>query len=84
MQVLCNGLVPAVLACTAGVLTGGRDIPLNAAAAPKATAVLGAFIGYMACCCGDTWASELGQLSEEQPRLVTSLRPVRKVRKADV
>jgi uncharacterized protein (TIGR00297 family) len=77
-QVACNGLIPAILTIAAGVITGGMDGTLRPATAPVLTALYAGFMGYFGCCCGDTWASELGQLSPEEPRLITTLRPVRK------
>lgn len=91
VQVLCNSLVPTVLAIIYGVLAGCVDLPLGPppSGAPGAgglepwraatlTGLMGGFLGYFACCCGDTWASELGPLSADTPRLITTLRPVRR------
>lgn len=78
VQVFCNAFVPAVLAMLMGWWSGLNDQPLSVANWRMYTAAAGAFLGYYSCCCGDTWASEVGQLSEAEPRLITSLRPVRK------
>ncbi len=79
VQVFCNALIPTVIAMLMGYWGGLADLPMDAQRMPGYTAAAGAFLGYFASCCGDTWASEVGQLSEQQPRLITSLRPVRKV-----
>jgi len=76
VQVVCNGGVPTVLAALFSLLLGGSQPHRMGTAAPLVCACVFAFVGYYACCCGDTWASELGVLSKTPPRLITTLEVV--------
>ena len=63
-QALANGGLAALIAI-AYRLTGAINMPL-----------LFAFVGAIAEANADTWATELGVLSAEQPRLITTGKPV--------
>lgn len=81
VQVLANGLGGTVAAAAYMAVTPGtHDLCPSVAAAPLPTRLFCAFLAHYACCCGDTWASELGILASGTPHLVTTWRPVRPVR----
>ncbi|XP_074281024.1 protein PGR [Silene latifolia] len=78
LQVLCNSVVAAVLVATIWKLVRWDDKCLDSKESSLITALAGGIIGHYCCCNGDTWSSEIGVLSEAQPRLITTLKPVRK------
>ncbi|XP_010454283.1 PREDICTED: protein PGR [Camelina sativa] len=78
LQVLCNSGIASVLVVIACTLTGWQDKCLDSKQSITVTALIGGIIGHYACCSGDTWSSELGVLSDAQPRLITTFKPVKK------
>jgi len=63
-QALANGGLAALIAVAYG-LTGTASVPL-----------LFAFVGAMAEATADTWATELGMLSQKTPRMITTRKSV--------
>lgn len=77
MQVYCNGSVACVAALlyivTSGVgerpllLSPSKDSPID-----RGTLFSLACLASISCCCGDTWASEVGSVLGGAPRLITT------------
>lgn len=74
LQVLANSGIASVLVVTIWVFAEGQDKCLNSKDSALITSLIGGVIGHYSCCNGDTWSSELGILSDDQPRLITTFK----------
>lgn len=74
IQVLANSGLATILVVVFVTVTGGQDTCLDTKKSKFLTGLLGGIIGHYACCNGDTWSSEIGMLSNAQPRLITTFK----------
>lgn len=78
IQVLSNAGIATLLVLIFWKLTGSEDKCLDSKESMLVTSLIGGIIGHYSCSNGDTWSSELGILSDAQPRLITTFKPVRR------
>ena len=80
IQVFCNGGVAFLITLMHLVCVGpGRDLPIDFSVNYRASYLGSAYLGAMAACNGDTWASELGSVwCKSDPYLITTLQKVPK------
>lgn len=77
VQVLCNGGVVSIMAWFYIMDCGCGENPIDMVYNYRCSWLSIAVLGALACCNGDTWASEFGTvLSTGDPILITSLQPV--------
>ncbi|GAB4828343.1 hypothetical protein Ancab_035340 [Ancistrocladus abbreviatus] len=79
IQVLSNSAIATVLVLIVWKLTGWQDKCLDSKEESRLVpSLVGGIVGHYCCCNGDTWSSEIGVLSDAQPRLITTFKHVRK------
>lgn len=78
IQVLSNSGIATLLVLIVWMMTRSQDKCLDSKESQLLTSLIGGVIGHYSCCNGDTWSSELGILSDAQPLLITTLKPVRR------
>lgn len=73
IQVFCNGAVATELALLYMIENGPGEIPIDFSKQYTASWLCLSLLAALACCAGDTWASEVGTvLSKSSPRLITT------------
>lgn len=80
VQVICNGGIASQFAMLYMLDNGVGEMPVDFSKQYMSSYFSTAVLGALACCCGDTFASELGTVFRynTEPRLITTFRKVPK------